>query len=153
MQIKLLYIFQTVYHTCVAKGVDFIIGLGHSGFKVDKQIAKEVDGIDLVVGGHSNTFLYTGSPPSNEVPEGIYPTVIKRGDQDVPVVQAFKYSKYLGYLHVEVSNDGEITSYSGNPILLDSSYDQGKLQSSYYIYNGTKVQSKQANLYHCLSMQ
>ena len=85
-----------------------------------------MDGVDLVVGGHSNTFLFTGEKPSNENPVGQYPKVINRRGQDVPVVQAFKYSKYLGYLHVEFSEDGEVTSYSGNPKLLDHSYEQGK---------------------------
>ena len=37
-----------------------IIVLGHGGFTLDKQIASEVAGVDIVVGGHSNTFLYTG---------------------------------------------------------------------------------------------
>jgi len=41
-------------------GVDILIALGHSGFEMDKQIARDVEDIDLVVGGHSNTFLYTG---------------------------------------------------------------------------------------------
>lgn len=41
-------------------GVNKIIALGHSGFTTDKKIAKEVRGVDIVIGGHSNTFLYTG---------------------------------------------------------------------------------------------
>lgn len=41
-------------------GVDILIALGHSGFEMDKQIARDVEDIDLVIGGHSNTFLYTG---------------------------------------------------------------------------------------------
>lgn len=41
-------------------GVDKIIALGHSGFTMDKEIAKKVRGVDVVIGGHSNTFLYTG---------------------------------------------------------------------------------------------
>ena len=93
---------------------------------MDKKIAKEVDGIDLVVGGHSNTFLYTGSPPSIEKPEGLYPTIVRRGDQDIPVVMAYKYSKYLGYLKLQVK-DGELIPIKGsNPILLDKTYKQGK---------------------------
>ena len=50
-----------------AKGVDIIIALGHSGFKMDKKIAQKVPDVDVVVGGHTNTFLYNGEPPSNEV--------------------------------------------------------------------------------------
>lgn len=41
-------------------GVNIIIGLGHSGVEEDKIIAKEVEDIDLIVGGHSHTFLYSG---------------------------------------------------------------------------------------------
>lgn len=43
-----------------AEGVDILIALGHSGFQTDVEIAKRVEDIDLVIGGHSNTFLYTG---------------------------------------------------------------------------------------------
>lgn len=41
-------------------GVNIIIALGHSGVEMDKIIAKEVEDIDVIVGGHSHTFLYTG---------------------------------------------------------------------------------------------
>ena len=40
--------------------VNILIAVGHAGFTIDKKIAKLVDGIDIVVGGHTNTFLYTG---------------------------------------------------------------------------------------------
>uniref|UniRef100_A0A8B9L991 5'-nucleotidase n=1 Tax=Astyanax mexicanus TaxID=7994 RepID=A0A8B9L991_ASTMX len=42
-------------------GVNKIIALGHSGFAVDQEIAKKVRGVDVVIGGHTNTFLYTGT--------------------------------------------------------------------------------------------
>lgn len=41
--------------------INKIIAIGHSGIDMDKKIAREVDGIDIVVGGHSNTFLFTGN--------------------------------------------------------------------------------------------
>uniref|UniRef100_A0A3Q3XIQ2 5'-nucleotidase n=1 Tax=Mola mola TaxID=94237 RepID=A0A3Q3XIQ2_MOLML len=41
-------------------GVNKIIALGHSGFDVDQEIAKKVCGVDVVVGGHTNTFLFSG---------------------------------------------------------------------------------------------
>lgn len=40
-------------------GVKIVIGLGHSGLKMDKKIAKEVEEIDIIVGGHSHSLLYT----------------------------------------------------------------------------------------------
>ena len=37
--------------------VELIIALGYSGYEKDKEIAKEVPGIDVVVGARSKTFL------------------------------------------------------------------------------------------------
>ena len=42
------------------QGVDIIIAVGHAGHTKDQKIAKLVDEVDVVVGGHSNTFLYNG---------------------------------------------------------------------------------------------
>lgn len=42
------------------EGISIFIALGHSGYNADIQIAKNVPDIDLVVGGHTNTFLYNG---------------------------------------------------------------------------------------------
>ena len=36
-----------------------LIALGHSGYKIEKQIAELVPHLDAVVGGHSHTFLFT----------------------------------------------------------------------------------------------
>lgn len=41
-------------------GVNILIALGHSGFTKDQEIAAAVEDIDLVIGGHTNTFLYNG---------------------------------------------------------------------------------------------
>ena len=56
------------------QGINKIIAVGHAGFNVDKEIAKKVIGVDVVVGGHSNTFLYSGEilvncslPKSNDL--------------------------------------------------------------------------------------
>ena len=68
--------------------------------------------------------FYLGPPPSTETPYGKYPLVIEQGGNPKAkalVVQDFKYGKYLGHLKVEFDDDGHLTSWSGNPILLDSS--------------------------------
>ncbi|KAK0153344.1 5'-nucleotidase [Merluccius polli] len=106
-------------------GVNKIIALGHAGFDVDKDIAKRVKGVDVVIGGHSNTFLYTGTAPSSEKPEGTYPYMVRSDDgRDVPVVQAFAFGKYLGNLKVTFDKAGNVIKAAGNPILLDSSIAQ-----------------------------
>ena len=69
---------------------------------------------------------YTGTPPSNESPLGLYPTVINQsGGKKALVVQDFTWGKYLGYLNVTFDSNGEVTSYNGNPILLDSTVEEG----------------------------
>ncbi|KAH0547158.1 hypothetical protein KQX54_017302 [Cotesia glomerata] len=108
-----------------ANNVTVIIALGHSGFDIDKKIATEVDGVDLVIGGHTNTFLYTGKKPDLEAPEGLYPTeVIQKNGRKVYVVQAYAYTKYLGNLSVTFDADGEVTNIIGNPILVTNDIEQ-----------------------------
>uniref|UniRef100_I3J6T5 5'-nucleotidase n=1 Tax=Oreochromis niloticus TaxID=8128 RepID=I3J6T5_ORENI len=106
-------------------GYNKIIALGHSGFVVDQDIARRVRGVDVVVGGHTNTFLYTGTPPSSEVPAGPYPFIVKSSHgRDVPVVQAYAFGKYLGHLKVTFDDAGNVIKAVGNPILMDSSIPQ-----------------------------
>ncbi|KAM6915487.1 snake venom 5'-nucleotidase-like [Xenentodon cancila] len=105
--------------------INKIIALGHSGFMVDKEIARKVHGVDVVVGGHTNTFLFTGTPPSTEVPAGSYPFMVTSEDgRSVPVVQAYAFGKYLGHLRVTFDDKGDVVKSAGNPILLDSSIEQ-----------------------------
>ena len=42
-------------------GVNKIIALGHAGYGLDKELAAAVAGVDIVVGGHTDTFLYNGT--------------------------------------------------------------------------------------------
>ena len=106
-------------------GVSIIIALGHAGIDEDKKVAKEVDEVDVVVGGHSNTFLYTGTPPSSEKSEGGYPLIYTHDDgTQALVVQDYAYGKYLGHLKVTFDDKGNVKSWLGNPILLNSSFAQ-----------------------------
>ncbi|XP_026050863.1 5'-nucleotidase-like [Carassius auratus] len=96
----------------IALGVNKIIALGHSGFKVDQYIAKKVRGVDVVIGGHTNTFLYTGCDELKYFLSFI---------SCAPVVQAYAFGKYLGFLKVTFDSSGNVVKSSGNPILLDNS--------------------------------
>lgn len=105
--------------------IKIFIALGHSGFEMDQKIAANVPDIDVVIGGHTNTFLYKGSKPNSEDPEGIYPTfVTQQSGRRVPVVQAYAYTKYLGQLSLGFDSLGEVTYATGNPLLLDHNVGQ-----------------------------
>lgn len=95
-----------------ANGVNKIIALTHVGLPMDIKIAKSVPGIDLVIGGHSHTKMLNEEGSNYSYPEMI---------GSVPVVQAYAYTKYLGKLTVSFDGSGNVTSASGNPILLDAS--------------------------------
>ena len=41
------------------QGVKTIIAIGHSGYSRDIEIAKAVPDLDVVVGAHSHSFLYS----------------------------------------------------------------------------------------------
>jgi 2',3'-cyclic-nucleotide 2'-phosphodiesterase (5'-nucleotidase family) len=110
----------------VSQGINIIIALGHSGYQVDLNLANRLRDVDIIVGGHTNTFLYTGKEPSNEKAEGLYPTVRETmyGGHKVLVVQDYCFGKYLGELHVTFDDKGHVTSWSGNPILLDKTIEK-----------------------------
>lgn len=103
-----------------AQGINILIALGHSGLERDRQIAAGCPDIDVVIGGHSHTFLYSGQAPDIDVPEGPYPVMVKNSaGRDVPVVQAYAYTKYLGYMKLEFDQSGNLLSFDGSPILLN----------------------------------
>ena len=100
------------------QGINKIVLLSHVGYVRDKEIAAAVDGIDVIVGGHSHTLLSS----TDEKAEGPYPTLVKNpAGTDVPIVTAYAYSKYLGDLKVVFDDSGVVKSAEGAPKLLDSS--------------------------------
>lgn len=126
-----------------SQGVHIIIALGHSGYEKDKQIAAQCRDVDLVIGGHcksfiprhvmmipikiflAHTFLYSGQAPDIEMADGEYPTwVTQESGRRVPVVQAYAFTKYLGYLRLGFDDEGNLTGIDGQPILLDSNVPQ-----------------------------
>ncbi len=74
------------------QGADVIIGVSHSGLEEDIEMAKNMEDLDLIVGGHSHTRL--------EEPREVYNTII---------VQAEEHFKYLGVL--------DLSYYPGREVL------------------------------------
>lgn len=106
-------------------GINKIMAIGHSGIDIDKKICEEVKGVDVVVGGHTNTFLYTGTPPSKPEPDGVYPIAFATDENGYClVVQDYAFGKYLGFLQVEFDDSGVIKSWNGNPILIDNKFEE-----------------------------
>ncbi|KAK7476208.1 hypothetical protein BaRGS_00032562 [Batillaria attramentaria] len=116
---------QREVNRLTAQGVNKIIAVGHAGYPHDIRVASEVTGLDVIVGGHTNTFLYNGTAPADEQPVAAYPTVVRHSDgSHVLVVQDYAFGKYLGFLQVEFDEQGQVAAWSGNPILLDNTTAQ-----------------------------
>ena len=122
---------QAAVDTLTGMGVDKIVVLSHLGYDEDLALAAAVSDVDVIVGGHSHTFVYTPTTPlffyepqypqySELVPAGPYPTVVSSLDSEpVLVVTAFQWGTFLGRLDVGFDATGLVTSYGGNPIYLD----------------------------------
>lgn len=92
-------------------GVNKIIVLSHSGYIVDQRVAAETTGVDVIVGGHSNSYLSNTSDRA----VGPYPTMVG----NTAIVQAYAYGKFLGELNVSFDDAGNITQAVGEPISMD----------------------------------
>ncbi|MFA1822613.1 5'-nucleotidase C-terminal domain-containing protein [Virgibacillus oceani] len=96
-------------------GIDKIIALTHIGYDSapevgnDLRLAEEVDGIDVIVGGHSHTALE--EPVS--VPEVVLMNTGGEAAEPTVIVQAGQYAENLGTLDVTFDENGVITGYEG----------------------------------------
>lgn len=96
------------------QGVDKIIALTHIGFDDnaemdnDQVLAATVEGIDVVVGGHSHT----------QLDEPVVVTEDETGEEKDPtvIVQAYQYNDFLGKLDVEFDADGVVVGHAGELI-------------------------------------
>lgn len=103
--------------------VDIIVVLSHCGLDVDRIIAKNAgENVDIIVGGHSHTFLFAGdNPPGTDRPADTYPVIVNQsGGHQVLIVQASAYTKYLGEITLYFDDQGIVRHFEGAPIYLDS---------------------------------
>jgi len=94
-----------------AEGVNKIIVLSHSGYEVDKRVAAQTTGVDVIVGGHTNTLLGTMKGAV-----GPYPTMVN----DTAILSAYAYGKFLGELNVTFDDAGKIVEAKGEPLVMDN---------------------------------
>ncbi|TCI46129.1 bifunctional metallophosphatase/5'-nucleotidase [Exiguobacterium sp. SH3S2] len=91
------------------RGVDQIVAVSHLGFDDnpaidnDLELAKRVEGIDVIIGGHSHSRLDA-------------PVVVVDGDEPTVIVQAYQYGEFLGTLDVEFDQTGKVIAHQGKLI-------------------------------------
>ncbi len=99
-----------------AAGADIVIALTHIGFASDKALAGRVSGIDLIVGGHTHSFLGEKAE-DGPASEGAYPTLVRAPDgRPVPIVTAWHSGRFLGEITLSFDEKGVMTAFSGAPV-------------------------------------
>ena len=102
------------------QGVNKVIILSHLGYEFDAELAANISGIDVIVGGDTHNLLdSTGEMRELQLPvSGEYPTIVKNPEnKNVYIVQAWEYAKGFGVLNVKFDKDGEVIETSGKTIL------------------------------------
>ncbi|XP_058453625.1 apyrase-like [Malaya genurostris] len=109
-----------------SQGVSIIVVLSHCGISIDRKIAAQCKDVDIVVGGHSHTFLYNGSATDlPDAPEDTYPIVVQHSTgQKTLVVQASCFTKFIGRITAYFDDSGDVADWEGNPVYLDESIPQ-----------------------------
>ena len=89
--------------------IDFTVLLTHIGFEEDKKLAEIIDpawGVDLIIGGHSHTFLKE-------------PAIVN----GIPIVQAGTGTDQIGRFDLMIDIDNNcIDSYTWKPIPIDAEH-------------------------------
>ena len=103
-------------------GINKIVILSHLGYEHDVTLAKTVPGIDIIVGGHTATFM--GGPEFEQIglkPEKPYPIEVSGPDgAKVLIVHAWEYNRLLGQIALDFDDKGLITGYKGQPFIFST---------------------------------
>lgn len=83
------------------EGIDRVIVLSHIGYQNDIEIAKSVEGIDIILGGHSHDLVEDLNVGENLI-------ISKETGSPTIITQAGRDGNYYGILNVEFDDDGEI---------------------------------------------
>jgi len=88
------------------KGVEFIVVLSHLGYPQELQLAKEVDGIDILLSGHTHNRVYR--------------PVIENG---AIIIQSGCHGSFIGKLDLFI-NEGKIESYNHQLININAQIEE-----------------------------
>ncbi len=102
------------------QGINKIIVQSHLGYGMDKNLAAQLSGVDVIVGGDSHTLLADAKLKNYGIsPEGDYPATLKNKEGDpVCVVQAWQYAYMVGQLKVNFDANGKVQACTGKANVL-----------------------------------
>lgn len=103
------------------QGVNRIVMLSHSGYEEEKEFAKNVSGVDVIIGGHSHDLIF-------DIKEGENLQYSPKGEP-VVITQAGRDGKNFGILNVAYDEKGVITKAQNN-VFDTSKFAKGMLMTT-----------------------
>lgn len=104
---------QNTLRAIQQSGINKIILISHLGFDVDCELAEQVTGISLIVGGHTHTlqgeFNHLGLKDGPEYGHRV---------NDTYIVHAGYHALALGHCEIDFAADGSVSAFSGKNELL-----------------------------------
>ncbi|MEW6041461.1 MAG: redoxin domain-containing protein [Elusimicrobiota bacterium] len=94
------YLKQTIPE--IRKDADIVILVSHCGDDIDRKIAAEIPGIDVIVGGHSQTFHKDPLKTENSI-----------------IVQGGENGHRIGHLELKIDENKKIYSYTHEFVVLN----------------------------------
>jgi len=91
--------------------VDLIVFLSHLGYDPDLEFAKNVEDVDVIVGGHTNVRLDKPTLVKNNSRNGAGGTI---------VLQNFMWGVFMGRLDLEFDDNGKVTAFKNELHPIDS---------------------------------
>ncbi len=88
------------------QGINKIFLLSHLGYKRDKIVAKKLDGIDVIIGGHTHELF-------RDIKENVNLFYSKTGEPII-LTEAGRDGNYFGLLNLTFNKDGVITKAQNN---------------------------------------
>lgn len=104
---KTIPILQKEIDNMKQQGVNKIIVLSHAGYSADVQMAKSVEGIDVILGGHTHDLI-------KGIQEGKNLFYSEKTGAPTIITQAGRNGDYAGILNLEFDEKGIITKAQNN---------------------------------------
>lgn len=102
------------------ENVNIIIVVSHVGFEYDKKMASEIEGIDIIVSGHSHVLLSNDEKEKDKA--GPYPVVVTGpSGHAVLIVSAGMGGRHAGVLDAVFDKKGSLVKFEGGTRRMDAS--------------------------------
>lgn len=129
------------------QGVNKIILLSHLGADVDVEIAKRVNDLDIILGGHTHTLFKEAKPNENVFysPKG----------EPVLIVQSGRDGEYIGMPNIKFNELGQIVDIDYNILKTDDFERDEEIKSDFQTFFGAtellgtvkSVENSSGNIY------